>query len=138
MARPERIELPIPSFPNTLSPRSRSGVLRRDAPASHFDHRDFALAGLIRFPVGIEWRARRGSNSPSLPFRTRHLLALARACFGAMLPHRILIIGFSPSPGSFDSRWESNGAPGEDRTPDPKFRKLVLYPTELRARGKPS
>ena|GEM_PF-5496791 len=25
------------------------------------------------------------------------------------------------------------GAPGEDRTPDPKFRKLVLYPTELRA-----
>ena len=27
----------------------------------------------------------------------------------------------------------SNGAPGEDRTPDPKFRKLVLYPTELRA-----
>ncbi len=27
-----------------------------------------------------------------------------------------------------------NGALGEDRTPDPKFRKLVLYPTELRAR----
>ena len=27
-----------------------------------------------------------------------------------------------------------SGALGEDRTPDPKFRKLVLYPTELRAR----
>ena len=28
----------------------------------------------------------------------------------------------------------AHGAPGRDRTCDPKFRKLVLYPTELRAR----
>ena len=28
----------------------------------------------------------------------------------------------------------SNGVPGKDRTCDPKFRKLVLYPTELRGR----
>src|SRR5262245_38317875 len=27
------------------------------------------------------------------------------------------------------------GAPGEIRTPDPQVRSLVLYPTELRARG---
>ena len=27
----------------------------------------------------------------------------------------------------------SNGLPGGDRTPDPQLRRLMLYPTELRA-----
>ena len=28
-----------------------------------------------------------------------------------------------------------NGAPGEDRTPNPQIRNLMLYPIELRVRG---
>jgi hypothetical protein len=32
---------------------------------------------------------------------------------------------------------EFNGAPGEIRTPDLLVRSQALYPTELRARGKP-
>ena len=31
------------------------------------------------------------------------------------------------------SKGESNGAPGWNRTSDPELRRLVLYPTELRA-----
>ena len=31
---------------------------------------------------------------------------------------------------------EAHGLPGGDRTPDPQLRRLLLYPTELRAEAK--
>ena len=40
------------------------------------------------------------------------------------------------SVNGFDMRKIQDGAPGETRTPDPQVRSLMLYPTELRARGR--
>ena len=44
------------------------------------------------------------------------------------------VIGTWPANGTSDTNFERNGAPGRIRTCGLKLRRLLLYPTELRAR----
>ena len=48
--------------------------------------------------------------------------------------HRLLYAGHEDTRPSVEGG-SVNGAPGTTRTCDPQLRKLMLYPTELRARG---
>ena len=63
------------------------------------------------------------------PYRsTPNFKLIVRHCNGAVLPLQRKC--------SANTALLKNGAPGEIRTPDHQVRSLVLYPTELRARGK--
>jgi hypothetical protein len=74
-------------------------------------------------------------------------VAAANVSFGSKADIRISarrsprVLSIEPT-GYFENRripWflMINGAPGRIRTCDPKLRRLVLYPTELRARAAP-
>ncbi len=102
----------------------RSVVPRREAPR-------FCLLGLRRDQRGASRRGRTerrkdGSKARQAEHdefaevaRTRRMRSIKRG---------------SPTPAGLASR-EAAGTPGRSRTCDPRFRKAVLYPTELRARA---
>gem|GEM_PF-5208080 len=107
--------------------------------ALHFDHREFDPPGrFILIPLGDQNGAPGEERTPIFPVP----LVLFPVCRRGhhRRKARWLALHFDrrefDPPGRFIliPLGNQNGAPGEDRTPDPKFRKLVLYPTELRAR----
>src|SRR5437588_7329385 len=80
--------------------------------------RQFATCGLLASRNRATQRPRRAARRTQSPDEAAGVIA-ASLCRSASVPRKI-------EPGRF-------GAPGGNRTPDPQLRRLMLYPTELRA-----